>query len=239
MTATPAIHHPGRGSGVNVYIDGFNLYFGSIKGTPYHWLDLSKLAQELLPGQTVNAVHYFTARVKWDPRDPDSPTRQNVWLEAVKTMPGVKVKEGHFLRERKRRVKAQPLWATDPRVPNPANSTVEIWHNEEKGSDVNLATQLLLDAFDNNFERAWVVSNDSDLAWPIRMVRKVFKRKVGVFMPDRPAGYPALQARTPSNELIKNATWFKRITEDTLKASLLPDVVHDANGNAIHKPTGW
>jgi hypothetical protein len=31
-----------------VYIDGFNLYYGAVKGTPYKWLDLKSVCQKLL-----------------------------------------------------------------------------------------------------------------------------------------------------------------------------------------------
>jgi hypothetical protein len=48
---------------VNVYIDGFNLYYGALKGTPYKWLDLSRLCQTLLPSDTIHEIKYFTARV--------------------------------------------------------------------------------------------------------------------------------------------------------------------------------
>lgn len=33
----------------NVWVDGFNLYYGCLKGTPYKWLDLGALCQALLP----------------------------------------------------------------------------------------------------------------------------------------------------------------------------------------------
>lgn len=54
----------------NVYVDAFNLYYGCVKGTPYKWLDLAKLCGLLLPGDTVNRIRYFTARVQARPGDP-------------------------------------------------------------------------------------------------------------------------------------------------------------------------
>lgn len=76
----------------------------------------------------------------------------------------------------------------EPEDTQTADPTVEIWLNEEKGSDVSLATQLLLDAFDGNFDLAVVISNDSDLAWPILKLRTKFKKNVGVYKPVSPAG---------------------------------------------------
>ena len=99
-----------------------------------------------------------------------------------------------------------------PLHPPPATGpkTVQVMKSEEKGSDVNLATYLLVDAFDDEYETAVVVTNDSDLAEPIRLVRQKFKKKVLVLHPCRPG-------RKPSFELRKVAT--KSLIVDT---SLLP-----------------
>lgn len=132
----------------------------------------------------------------------------------------------------------QPLNPANPKIPNPTNPTVEIWLNEEKGSDVNLATQLLLDAFDDNFDLAVVISNDSDLAWPILKVRQKFKKNVGVYKPERPAGYPSAVPRRDSKELKNNARWFRLIEERHLIASQLPPTMADATGT-ITKPSTW
>ena len=223
---------------VSVYIDGFNLYYGSLKGTPYKWLDPYALACALLPTDDVTAVHYFTARVKPTPRDPSIHQRQGIYLRALATLGKVHVREGFFLLKRSRQVKVEPLNPTNPKVPNPANGTVDIWLNEEKGSDVNLATQMLLDAFDDNFDLAVVISNDSDLAWPILKVRQKFRKHVGVYKPDRPVGYPSPTPRPDSRELRSNARWFRRIEERHLIASQFPATVVDAVGR-IRKPAGW
>ena len=34
---------------VYVYIDGFNLYYGAVKDSPYRWLDLGALCAHMLP----------------------------------------------------------------------------------------------------------------------------------------------------------------------------------------------
>lgn len=236
MTAAmPPTHPPRR---VSVYIDGFNLYYGSLKGTPYKWLDPYALACALMPSDHVNAVHYFTARVKPTPRNPSVHQRQGIYLRALATLPNVHVREGFFLLKKSRQPRVQPPNPANPKLPNPANGTVEIWLNEEKGSDVNLATQLLLDAFDDNFDLAVVVSNDSDLAWPILMVRRKFRKNVGVFKPERPASYPGKDPRPDSKELQKNARWLRRIEERHLIASQFPATLTDSTGT-ITKPPGW
>lgn len=81
----------------NVYIDGFNLYYGVLKGTAHRWLDLEKMCQVYLPGHTINRIRYFTAKVTPTPNDPDIGNRQQVYLRALRTLPSVSIHEGHFL----------------------------------------------------------------------------------------------------------------------------------------------
>lgn len=116
----------------NVYVDGFNLYYGSLKGTPYKWLDLSALCTVLLPKDQVHRIRYFTAHVSARPHDPQQPVRQQTYLRALETLPGLTVHLGHYLVSYPRMPLRHPP-ATGPR-------TVEVVKSEEKGSDVNLAT---------------------------------------------------------------------------------------------------
>jgi len=76
----------GEGMGVWVYVDGFNLYYGALKGRPYRWLNLKTLSEEILPqGRNIEKVKYFTARVS-GAIDPDAPRRQQVYLNALDTV---------------------------------------------------------------------------------------------------------------------------------------------------------
>jgi hypothetical protein len=80
-----------------VYVDGFNLYYGAVKGTPYKWLNLVELAKQVLPAfHVVASVKYFTARVS-GAEDPASPKRQHAYLSALKTLPEVEIYYGRFL----------------------------------------------------------------------------------------------------------------------------------------------
>ena len=57
--------------GTYVYIDGFNLYNGSVKHTPtLKWLNLSELCRLLLSGRTIDLICFFTARVVAFDHDP-------------------------------------------------------------------------------------------------------------------------------------------------------------------------
>ena len=121
----------------NVYIDGFNFYYRAVRGTPYRWLDLGELARLLLPGHELNRIRYFTSLVSNRPDDPTQAQRQQIYLRALQTLPNLTIHYGHFLGKTKRRPLASP--------PENGPRTVEVLDTEEKGSDVNLASYLLLD----------------------------------------------------------------------------------------------
>ena len=141
---------------VNVYIDGFNFYYGAVKGSPYKWLDLGALCRRILPNDDVQAIEYFTAIVSARPYDPDLPVRQQMYLRALKTVPNLRIVYGHFLTHSCRML----LTGSNP--------PKKVWvdKTEEKGSDVNIAAHLLRDAYNHAFEVAVVVTNDSDLVEP-------------------------------------------------------------------------
>lgn len=82
-----------------VYVDGFNLYYGVLKSSPWKWLDLGALFRAVLPPyHEILKIKYFTARVSATPDDPSKPQRQNAYLHALqKYRPEVEVHFGHFL----------------------------------------------------------------------------------------------------------------------------------------------
>jgi hypothetical protein len=102
---------------------------------------------------------------------------------------------------------------------------------EEKGSDVNLATHLLADAFRSDFEAALVITNDADLAEPIRLVCHELALPVGIANPHRPF------KRSIALERVR-PTYFRQIRESVLRSCQLPDTIHDSNGE-IRRPTKW
>ena len=117
------------------------------------------------------------------------------------------------------------------RLAHPAPSgqqTAIVLKSEEKGTDVNIATHLLFDVFDGDCDTAIVISNDSDLATPIRMVRDRFGTTVGVLNPHK----------RPSKILMDCASFYRRIRRGPLSASQFPDRIRDADG-AFTKPPGW
>lgn len=204
----------------NVYIDGFNLYYGALKGTSNKWLDLEVLCHRLLPKDDIKRIRYFTAKISARPRDPQQPQRQQTYLRALEGLPTVSVHYGHFLTHTVR----MPL--ANPKRGGP--TTAEVLNTEEKGSDVNLASLLLLDAFRNDCDVVVVISNDSDLRLPILIAEQQLGVTVGIINPHR--------AKNRSRAL--KGTFFKQLRPSVLAQCQLPDVITDQNGT-FRKPVSW
>lgn len=204
-----------------VYVDGFNLYYGATKKTPYKWLDISKLVQLILPKNQLLRIKYFTALVNARQNDPDQPIRQQVYLRALKTLPNLEIVLGHFLTHKTKLPLANPLPGR--------NQFAEVLKTEEKGSDVNLATHLLHDGYQNAFCAAIVISNDSDLVEAIKIVRNELHKVVIILNP---------HPNSPSMELKNTATFVKAIRQGVLAASQFPNTLHDQNGT-FTKPAKW
>ena len=82
---------------VYVYVDGFDLYYGALKRTPYKWLDLAALCRLMLPNDSIEQIKYYTARVSARPRNPSAPIDQQAYLRALRTIPNLTITFGHFL----------------------------------------------------------------------------------------------------------------------------------------------
>ena len=206
----------------NLYIDGFNLYYRALKDTPFRWLDLWKLAETLFPSDSIHRVCYFTARLDARPGNLNQPRRQLVYLRALTTLPGFDVHYGVFRSGVKRRPLVEPV----PGLP----AHVLVRDSEEKGSDVNLATRLLVDGFNGEYEQAVVVSNDADFAAAMRYVRDDLGLRVTLVNPDPRNASP--------RQLADAATYVKRLWKSHLRRSLFPDTLTDGIGT-ITKPAGW
>ena len=206
----------------NLYVDGFNLYYRALKDTPFRWLDLRRLGEALFPEDSIHRVCYFTARLDTRPGNPNQPRRQLIYLRALATLPGLQAYYGVFRSGVKRRPLAEPT----PGLP----SHVLIKDSEEKGSDVNLATRLLVDGFNGDYEQAVVVSDAADFAGAMRYVRDDLGLRVALVNPDPRNASP--------RDLADAATYVKRLWKSHLRRSQLPDTLRDEIGT-ITKPAGW
>jgi hypothetical protein len=207
----------------NIYIDGFSLFYGCLKGTQLKWLDPEALCQRIFPQNKINRIRYFTARVRATPSDPQKPDRQDIYIRALKTIPNLTVHEGHFLSHEVMMPLAEP-----PRL---GPRMVKVIKTEEKGSDVNLATYLLLDGFDGDYEVAIVISNDGDLEEPIKVVQSRLGLPVGVLNPH-------LDKAKTSWVLRNAATFYRRIRAPILDACQFPSTLQDIKGT-FTKPKEW
>ena len=111
-----------------------------------------------------------------------------------------------------------------------SNPPQKVWvdKTEEKGSDVNIAAHLLRDAFMKQFEVAALVSNDSDLMEPVRMVSRELGLPVGILNPHQ----------HHSCALKPNAAFMKRIRQADVAACQFPTIMADRRGQ-FHKPPTW
>ena len=211
---------------VIAYIDGFNLYFGMRESglRRCYWLNLQALAVSLLrPGQVLVATKYFTARITGG-RPGDAPVRertldrkrkrQSDFLEALNTLPDFEMFEGHFLGKDVRCLSCRASWRT----------------HEEKMTDVQIATEMLEDAYDDRLDTALLVSADSDLVPPMRAIRRRFPRKriVVCFPPGR-----------SSVQLKKAAHASLMISEDQLDAAQFREEVTKPDGFVLRRPERW
>jgi uncharacterized LabA/DUF88 family protein len=202
---------------VIAYVDAFNLYFGlKDRGWKrYYWLNIQSLASALLArNQRLVGVKYFTSRVSGSAADPDKPRRQNTYLEALQTLPTMKIFYGHYLVKPVECFRCHAIWQK----------------NEEKMTDVNIATELLVDAFDDRFDTALLVTADSDLTCPVETVRRRFpqKRIVIAFPPNR-----------FSDRLRGAANSTLHIGRGVVAASQFPEQVAKPDGFVLRRPSKW
>lgn len=200
----------------NVYVDAFNLYYGCLRKTPYRWLNLAELCAKILPRNQIHRIRYFTALVTPRATDPQQRTRQEIYIRALRTLPNLTVHTGRYLSSKVRMMRADGY------------GTVEVLKSEEKGSDVNLASYLLIDAYRSDCDIAVVVSNDSDLVFPIEHIKQQAGKVIGILNP----------RSRPSRELFPLANFYRQIRPSVLAASQFPTTLIDAHGT-FHKPPNW
>lgn len=206
----------------NAYIDGFNLYNGlkrraeqrRLENSPHRWLDLCALVERLEPELELQRLFYFTSPVKVRPGDPLQGQRQDVFIRALQTFGRIKVVKGQFQKNSTRR----------PLRDNP-DTLVRIVDTKEKGSDVNLATFLLRDAYERKCDVAVVISDDSDLSAPVDLARTKLRGGVRVFNPN---------VGDTGGKL--GSKW---IAEEDFAACHLPDELQSKSGRRIFKPLDW
>lgn len=204
---------------VACFVDGFNLYHAidelrDSKNRPLNylkWINIRNLATRLIPSSTeeITEVFYFSARATWLP---DAVARHDLYLAALESV-GVTLCLGNFKRKTRSCKNCGAKWDA----------------HEEKESDVNLALFLLNESWKNNFDKAIIMTADTDLVPVIKMVRSQFPEKIIVSaIPEKRFGN-ALDLRN-------NCHISQRIKLHHLESSLLPERLTSTSGDEILRP---
>ena len=202
-----------------VYVDSWNLYYGCLKGTPYRWINIAQMARLSLPAHYhIDHIRFFTAVAMERPDNPQQLVRQLTLFRALRTLPNLTMHYGTFIVKPVRMMLVTPL-------PD-GTRFVDVVKTEEKGSDVNLAAYLVADGYENAYDAAVVVSDDSDLVEAIRIVRRL-RKHVTVLSPSGRA-----------YEMKRAATRYRAIDPAVLSQSQFPPVMRDAQGR-FYKPANW
>jgi uncharacterized LabA/DUF88 family protein len=199
-----------------VYIDGFNFYFGlrESEWQCYYWLDFPQLATNLIrdiPNAELVATKYFSSRIV---APEDKRQRQTNYYETLEMRGSIEFRFGNY--------REASFECSACNRPN--------WTQNEKQTDVNIAVEMLIDAFENRFDMAVIISGDSDLVPPIREIKRLFPEKkiMACFPPKR-----------RSKEIRKACSGEIVVSESDLKNNLLPLIVKRADGYEYHCPDTW
>lgn len=215
------------------YIDGFNLYYRMLRDRPdLKWVDPMALVRCLLNAQHhLLRVNYYTARLSARAHDPQAPARQATYLAALSSVPAINVHEGNFMVTEPWMPLAFPAQGRPgPYVWNhPVPEVVKVVKCEEKGSDVNLASHLVRDAFLNAFDVAVILTNDSDLVEPINVAVKEAGKRVGLLVP----------VKYPNKSLASAASFHLHIRPGHIRQSQFPAQIAMADGSLISRPSSW
>ena len=202
-----------------VYVDGFNLYYGMVRDTPWKWLDLQRYFELLRPDDDIRQIRYFTSEVRGPALE-----RQAVYLRALATLPKVAVHLGRF--------KQKTLTC---RVADCAFRGVRRYQGlEEKETDVALSVALIDDAYRDQADRFIIVSGDSDLLLALRLVRERFAdKRILVYVPARTGTRRAI-----ANETRRAADDSRTLPSEPLRRAQLPPIIRTGAG-VIEKPESW
>ena len=212
-----------------VYIDGYNLYYGLLKGTSYKWLDLFAFARRLLPDDhDIVEVKYFTSCALTYPHDSAAVERQNIYLQAILSLANVRVISG-FFKKSKVLMPVAEMQCRECEVPH--NGLVRVVRLEEKRSDVNLAVEMMVDAAQSDAECLVVITGDADQVGTIEAARRRFHKTVVVFNPHERI----------SDHLKMAASYYKNIPRDLPAKCQLPDTIpYGRHGDRLlHRPEAW
>lgn len=202
------------------FIDGFNLYHAldyfdagpdHTRFRKYKWLNLRKLSSQFVFGKdSLEEVLYFTTLVTWDA---GKTARHRLFIRAQENE-GVKVVFGEF----KRKTKHCSVCKQD------------FLSVEEKQTDVNIALSLFQFAIQERYDKAIIISGDTDLLPAVRAVHSTFPTKqIGVIIP----------IGRSSEDFKKQTDFHYKMREHHLQKSLFADPLTLGDGAVLNCPSTW
>jgi len=203
----------------NIYVDGFNLYYGAVKDTKYKWLDIDRLFRLLRPHDSIETIYYFTAEI-------DGPRHRNqlTYLSALVTLPKVKIIFGKF---KAKQVKCAVQECAFPR---------DRWFTvpEEKRTDVQIALRMVRDVWEDKCDRLIIATGDSDLVPAVNMVKDINPQKqVIVYVPARnPQRGAAVELRSAADKA-------RILPNNLIRLAQFPNRLPDGSGGFLQKPQDW
>lgn len=226
-----------------VYIDGYNLYYGRLRGTRFKWLDVVSLFEGLLhrqdPDADLQRVRYFTSPAlgRFATHGEASVLAQQDYHRALRALHPRRLLMtfGHHSMDR------GGTWLPEyiAGVSCDRRRRVRVWKIEEKQTDVNLALAMYRDAASGDFEELVVCTNDSDVAPALAAIREDFPNiRLGVVAP-RPPALARERARAASATLAVHADWVVRhLLDEELARTQLPPRI-PVRKRAIARPAHW
>jgi 6-hydroxy-3-succinoylpyridine 3-monooxygenase len=192
-----------------------------VRKTPYKWLNLQRYFTQIVPDLKVTRIKYFTALVVGATQP-----NQLVFWSALRYLPLVEIIEGNF-RKGKRLCEYSACTMTHP--PKRRFRT-----REEKRTDVNIGVHMVHDAHTDACDHQVLISGDSDLVPPLRVIRDHFPDiTLTVFVPAQD------HHRARAMELKQTAHFFHRLPQHLLAAAQFPDRFTAPDGAVIQKPSDW
>lgn len=198
------------------YVDGFNLYHSidNLRQPHLKWLSLRALAEELIPSrdENVTTISYFSAIAFH--REPASFSKHRAYINALKAT-DIECVLGRFKKQHRRCFSCGHAWK----------------HPEEKETDVNIAVRMVADGFRDLFDVCYLISADTDLIPPLRLIRAAFPNKhiVAVSPPGRPHG----------QEIKDLADRSMTLNKDQLERCQFQQQVIQENGQLIMRPSDY
>ena len=226
---------------IRIYIDGYNLFYGRLKHKDdsnlnsrrrkLRWLNPKKLVEQFLHNDyEIDQINYYTTDVDALYMGDKSPSRQQEYYRALMTIPNINIIKGRFSKN----LTTMPAYPIKLITSQDGTTSMQkhlVLKTEEKRSDVNIAAHLVRDACLNKFDMAVLVSNDSDLLEPMKILFELNKKFL-ILSPYEKYCYDFVKELTTK--------CMRKIQEKHIIAAQFPDEIRDAANTLIAKrPLKW